>query len=133
MSHPPPVPPAPRPATGPWRLAWRRIARSRTTLAFGGLFLGVVVLCLLAPIYAHDIAHTGPNDEHITEVIHVGGKTEEVVSPTGVPIGPTWHARFFLGADGSGRDVAVRLLYGGRNSLEIGADRHAASRWCSRS
>ncbi len=83
--------------------------------------MGVVVLCLLAPVYAHDIAHTGPNDEHITEVIHVGGKTEEVVSPTGVPIGPTWHSRFFLGADGSGRDVAVRLLYGGRNSLEIGA------------
>ena len=30
-------------------------------------------------------------------------------------------ARFFLGADANGRDVAVRLLYGGRNSLEIGA------------
>ncbi len=108
-------------APGPWQLAWRRLARSRVTLAFGGLFLVVVVLCLLAPVYAHDIAHTGPNDEHITEVIHVGGKSEEVVSPTGVPIGPTWHARFFLGADGNGRDVAVRLLYGGRNSLEIGA------------
>ena len=106
---------------GPWQLAWRRLARSRVTLAFGALFLGVVVLCLLAPVYAHDIAHTGPNDEHITEVIHVGGKSEEVVSPTGVPIGPTWHSRFLLGADGNGRDVAVRLLYGGRNSLEIGA------------
>jgi peptide/nickel transport system permease protein len=108
-------------ALGPWQLAWRRLARSRATLAFGGLFLVVVVLCLLAPVYARDVAHTGPNDEHITEVIHVGGKTEEVVSPTGVPIGPTWHSRFFLGADGNGRDVAVRLLYGGRNSLEIGA------------
>ena len=29
-------------------------------------------------------------------------------------------ASFFLGADRNGRDVAVRLLYGGRNSLEIG-------------
>ena len=38
----------------------------------------------------------------------------------GIPIGPTWHGRFFLGADPNGRDVAVRLLYGGRNSLEIG-------------
>jgi peptide/nickel transport system permease protein len=38
-----------------------------------------------------------------------------------VPIGPTWHGRFFLGADSNGRDVAVRLLYGGRNSLEVGA------------
>src|ERR1700760_2545953 len=39
---------------------------------------------------------------------------------TGVPIGPTWHSHFLLGADPSGRDIAVRVLYGGRNSLEIG-------------
>jgi peptide/nickel transport system permease protein len=38
-----------------------------------------------------------------------------------VPIGPTWGSRYFLGADENGRDLAVRLLYGGRNSLEIGA------------
>ena len=31
----------------------------------------------------------------------------------GVPIGPTYHGQYFLGADGSGRDVMVRLLYGG--------------------
>ena len=29
-------------------------------------------------------------------------------------------ASYFFGADANGRDVAVRLLYGGRNSLEIG-------------
>src|SRR6202022_2348105 len=44
-----------------------------------------------------------------------------VVSTTGLPTGPTWGSRFFLGADSNGRDLAVRLLYGGRNSLEIGA------------
>ena len=38
----------------------------------------------------------------------------------GIPIGPTWQGEFFLGADTNGRDVAVRLLYGGRNSLLIG-------------
>jgi peptide/nickel transport system permease protein len=38
----------------------------------------------------------------------------------GIPTGPTWHGRFFLGADQNGRDIAVRLLYGGRNSLVIG-------------
>ena len=43
-----------------------------------------------------------------------------IVSLTGIPIGPTWHSQYFLGADANGRDVAVRLLYGGRNSLEIG-------------
>src|SRR5690606_3065121 len=44
----------------------------------------------------------------------------DVVSPTGVPIGPTWRGEFLLGADQNGRDIAVRLLYGGRNSLEVG-------------
>jgi peptide/nickel transport system permease protein len=35
-------------------------------------------------------------------------------------VGPTWHSHYFLGADLNGRDLAVRLLYGGRNSLEVG-------------
>jgi peptide/nickel transport system permease protein len=43
-----------------------------------------------------------------------------VVDPLGKPIGPTWSGRFFLGADGNGRDIMVRLLYGGRNSLMVG-------------
>jgi peptide/nickel transport system permease protein len=106
---------------GPYRLAWRRLLRNRAALAFGGVFLLILVLCLLAPVYAHDIAHTGPNDNHITETVKVGGKVRDVVNAIGLPIGPTWQSRFFLGADTNGRDVAVRLLYGGRNSLEIGA------------
>jgi peptide/nickel transport system permease protein len=35
------------------------------------------------------------------------------------PIAPTWGRKFFLGADMQGRDLAARLLYGGRNSLAI--------------
>ncbi len=36
------------------------------------------------------------------------------------PIGPTWNpTAYMLGADSQGRDVAARLLYGGRNSLLI--------------
>ncbi len=81
-------------------------------LAFGGLFLAIVILCLLAPVYANDIADTGPNVEHV----------DTALNQFGLPIGPTWHAHFFLGADNVGRDVAVRLLYGGRTSLQIGAE-----------
>jgi peptide/nickel transport system permease protein len=105
----------------------RTVLRNRVALAFGALFVAIVLACLLAPVYAKDIAHTGPNDNHITETVSVGGtlkgtsKQVDVVSPAGVPIGPTWKGRFLLGADSNGRDVAVRLLYGGRNSLEIAA------------
>jgi peptide/nickel transport system permease protein len=109
------------PGVGPYKLAWRRLRRNRVALAFGGLFLLIVVLCLLAPVYSHDIAHMSPAAENITGTVKVGGKREDIVGLTGIPIGPTWTSHYFLGADGNGRDVAVRLLYGGRNSLEIGA------------
>jgi peptide/nickel transport system permease protein len=110
------------PGVGPYKLAWRRLRRNRVALFFGGVFVLIVVLCLLAPVYSHDIAHIGPATENITGTITVNGKTENIVSLTDIPIGPTWDpSHYFLGADQNGRDVAVRLLYGGRNSLEIGA------------
>jgi peptide/nickel transport system permease protein len=115
---------APREPTvgvGPYRLGLRRLRRNKAALAFGALFLLIVVLCLCAPLYAEHVAHTGPNENHVTETVRVGGVEHDVVSPTGQPIGPTWHGKFLLGADQNGRDIAVRLLYGGRNSLEVGA------------
>jgi peptide/nickel transport system permease protein len=108
------------PGIGPYALAWRRLRRNKTALAFGSLFLLVVIMCLLAPVYAKHVAHTTPTANHLTDQIKVGGKLKDVVTVEGIPTGPTWHGRFFLGADGNGRDVAVRLLYGGRNSLFIG-------------
>jgi peptide/nickel transport system permease protein len=105
---------------GPYKLAWRRLRRNRTALFFGGVFLLIVIVCLLAPVYANDIAHTSPNANHLSETIKLHGKVTNVVSYTGIPIGPTWHSKFFFGADPNGRDVAVRLLYGGRTSLLIG-------------
>lgn len=106
---------------GPWRLALRRLRRNKTALAFGALFVVVVALCLAAPLWADHVAHTDPYKNHLTDTIKVGGETKNVVAPDGVPIGPTWRGRFFLGADDNGRDIAVRLLYGGRTSLLIGA------------
>jgi peptide/nickel transport system permease protein len=116
----PPAEEAPRAGVGPYRLAAVRLRRNKVALFFGALFLVIVVLCLLAPVYADKIAHTGPNENHVTEQIRVDGKLKDVVSPEGIPIGPTWQGHFFFGADQNGRDVAVRLLYGGRNSLAIG-------------
>jgi peptide/nickel transport system permease protein len=126
-------------ARSPWALAWRRLRRNRVALASFVIFLLIVALSLSAPLYADHVAGTGPNKEHITEQVVVNGKTLDVLSkggtytdpdtgelrlrPAGVPIGPQWwHAggKFVLGADTSGRDVAVRVLYGGINSLKVG-------------
>jgi peptide/nickel transport system permease protein len=109
------------PAVGPWRLAGRRLRHNKVALGSLVLFILIVVVCLLAPLYASDVAHIGPNANNITGTIIVGGKTENVVSTSGVPIGPTWGSHYLFGADSNGRDLAVRLLYGGRTSLLIGA------------
>ncbi len=106
---------------GPYRLAWRRLRRNKVAMFFGGLFILLVIICLLAPVYAHGIVHMGPDGGSPTTQIKVGGKTEFVTNTVGVPIGPTWSfSNYFLGADELGRNEAVRLLYGGRSSLEIG-------------
>jgi peptide/nickel transport system permease protein len=118
----------------PWLLAWRRLRRNYVALGFLVLFVVIVLLCAFAGTYASQIAHTGPNDNHLGETFTKDGKQVPVVSKGGfttggefvaggIPVGPQlWHAggRYVFGADNQGRDVAVRLLYGGRNSLLIG-------------
>jgi peptide/nickel transport system permease protein len=92
------------------------------------LFCVIVAACLAAPLYAHDVAHTDPFTSNVNGTTIVNGKTVPLLQQGGgklgigeTPIGPTWDfAHYFLGADGQGRDVAARLLYGGRNSLLIG-------------
>src|SRR5205823_12386587 len=102
-------------------------------------FFLIVICCALAPLYSRYVAHTGPNATHLDQTVMVDGKPQKVLSGGGFHVtksgelvanaggvkilGPTWwHAdgRFVLGADQNGRDVAVRLLYGGLNSLKIG-------------
>ena len=104
----------------PWRLAARRLRKRPGALAMGVVFLLLVVVMLAAPLYARHVADTTPYENHLSDQIELGGETVNVVGFDGVPIGPTWRGKFLLGADSNGRDVAVRLLYGGRNSLLIG-------------
>jgi peptide/nickel transport system permease protein len=94
------------------------ISRMSTGAKIGtATVLALVACCVAAPLWAHQVAHTGPNTTHVTERVY--GKP--VISRQSEPVGPTWRARFFLGADPDGRDVMVRLLYGGRTSLLIAA------------
>ena len=104
----------------PWYLAYLRLRRNRVALAFGALFIALVLFCLAAPLWANLVADTGPNENHITDTITIGGKETDVVSPEGTPIGPGLHGKYLLGADQNGRDVMVRLMYGGRTSIYIG-------------
>jgi peptide/nickel transport system permease protein len=111
----------------PWRIAGRHLARDRIALAALVLFLLIVAVSFSAPFYAKHIAHTDPFVSNISGTTEVDGKQVDVVQQgTGglglgeTPIGPTWHSNYFLGADNQGRDVAARVLYGGRASLTIG-------------
>ena len=108
---------------GPWKLGLRRLRRNKVALLFGALFVFLVLSCVAAPLYADNVAKTTPTANHLTDVIKVDGKDKNVVGLDGVPIGPQWlkaDGKFVLGADRNGRDIMVRLLYGGRNSLMIG-------------
>jgi peptide/nickel transport system permease protein len=124
----PDLPPAPEGVSiegrSPWYLAYRRMLRNRVALFFGALFILIVLFVLAAPLWADNVAHSGPNTVHTTEKIVVDGKKKDVVDPAGQPIGPVWlgaDGKFFLGADGRlGRDEMVRLMYGGQTSLFIG-------------
>ena len=108
---------------GPWKLGLRRLRRNKVELFFGFLFVLLVLSCVLAPVWADRVAKTTATENHLSDVIKVDGKDKNVVGLDGVPIGPQWlkaDGKFFLGADRNGRDIMVRLLYGGRNSLMIG-------------
>jgi peptide/nickel transport system permease protein len=108
---------------GPWKLGLRRLRRNKVALFFGFLFVLLVLSCVLAPVWADKVAKTTATANHLTDTITVDGEKKNVVGLDGVPIGPQWlkaDGKFFLGADRNGRDIMVRLLYGGRNSLMIG-------------
>jgi peptide/nickel transport system permease protein len=117
----PPIPEgAPIEGRSPWYLAYRRLRRNKVALAFGALFVVIVIFCLAAPLWANYVAHTEPDENHLTEKITINGQPTDVVNLNGIPIGPGLHSRFMLGADQNGRDVMVRLMYGGRTSIFIG-------------
>ena len=79
------------PGTGPWRLAAKRLRRNKTALFFGALFIVIVVMCLLAPVYSQDVAHISPDYGNPTGTITVNGKQQLILSTLGIPIGPPGH------------------------------------------
>jgi peptide/nickel transport system permease protein len=116
-----------RVSRGPWATALRKLRSDRAAMAALLVFAVIVLLCLLAPVYAAHIANTDPFRSNLSGQIIVNGQSVPIMATSTeglglgfTPIGPTWDfTAYFLGADGQGRDVAARLLYGGRNSLFI--------------
>ncbi|WP_395310948.1 ABC transporter permease [Mycobacterium sp. AMU20-3851] len=77
-------------------------------LVAGSVLVAFVVLAALAaPLVAALVGH-GPDEQF----------PDETLDAAGLPI--TGGKGFLLGADGSGRDVFIRTLYGARVSLGIG-------------
>ena len=112
---------------GIWRLAGMRLLADTSARVALALLSLIVLACLSAPLYANYIAHTDPFRSNISGEVTIAGQSFAVIeaSTEGLglgqtPIGPTGHPEaYLLGADNQGRDVAARLLYGGRASLLI--------------
>ena len=92
------------------------------------VLLLIAAACALAPVYASLVSGTDPFRSNVAGTIQRDGRTQDILAENteglglGVtPIGPTWRCAYLLGADGQGRDVAARLLAGGRTSLAIAA------------
>ena len=91
----------------PWQLFWRRFRQDKFALAGIAVLILMIVLALLAPWIAENVAHHGPNQVFIYETL----------DEYGLPKGPNPEFRF--GADTAGRDLFVRTIYGARTSLVV--------------
>jgi peptide/nickel transport system permease protein len=95
-------------ARSPWQLAWRRIRRDKVALASACYIVLIVLLAILAPLIAHLVGH-GPD----TQYQQIG------LTAQGLPRPPS--GTFIFGTDDLGRDLFVRVIYGARISLLVGA------------
>ena len=91
----------------PWRLAYERLRKDRAAKIAFGTILVIVLLAILAPVFAKIVGH-GPNQQFID----IGQNAN------GGPVPPS--GTFWLGTDNNGRDLFIRILYGARISLLVG-------------
>jgi ABC-type dipeptide/oligopeptide/nickel transport system permease subunit len=91
----------------PWRLAYERLRRDRAAKIAFATIMVIVLLALLAPVFAKIVGH-GPNQQFID----IGENAN------GGPVPPS--GTFWLGTDNNGRDLFIRILYGARISLLVG-------------
>ncbi len=83
---------------GPWRAAWTRLKRQRTAVWSLGFLVVITVMCVAGP-WLSPFGESQQNLEHVKETPSV---------------------TYWMGTDQLGRDLATRVLYGGRVSLLVG-------------
>ena len=91
-----------------WQLTWRRLRADKVSMIALAVIVIMVLLAITAPLFASITGHP-PN-------VAFPNTGENAV---GNPVGPFTNG-FWLGSDGTGRDLFVRILYGARISLFVG-------------
>ena len=86
------------PGSSLWRDAWHRLQKNRLAVGGGGLLVLLTLACVLGPVFS------------------AYSYEEQNLSNMFAPPG----AVHWFGTDQLGRDLLVRLLYGGRISLGVG-------------
>ncbi len=94
-------------ARSPGALFWRRFREDRVAVASLVFIVFVVVIAIAAPLVVKLLGLPGPYEQNPT-----------LTDAFGQPLGPSSAHPF--GVDNLGQDVASRVIYGARVSLEVG-------------
>jgi len=94
-------------ARSPWQLFWRRFRQDRVALISLAFIVFLVVIAIAAPLVVDVLGLPGPDVQNLN-----------LTDSFGSPLGPSLAHPF--GADPLGQDVASRVIYGTRVSLEVG-------------